>query len=261
MEVATGGIDIFYIDESHDATSYVVTAIAVPFMRPIDGKFHLVWDDYRERSAKWRSSISQQCKIPVSKELHGSHLAKRRGNYKFGNRQLTQEEVDLSYSFCLSQMDFLPDGSVMSVCGGRGQKMYDSERLLRVMHALFQRMRLQCRSRKVNAMTFFDEGHDEYRSLYRKAQRHLLSGSFNGEAKNRPLDMFTKDGNFKNSKFCRFIQMADLISYAALQKFRVERGEDPKSLGNMPHYYEKIPKRILNLSVSKSSNDGILRLG
>jgi len=261
MRLNDGGIDVFYVDESHDATTYVVTAIAVPFLRNIDGMWRIVWNDYLFEASRWRKRIADEHKIPQRKELHGSVLSKRRGNYKFGSRQLSQEEADSAYLFALSEVRFLPDASIMSVAGGRGRTMYGSERLLRVMHALFQRMRLQCRSRNVNAMTFFDEGHPEYRELYRKAQFHLPSGTRGGETINRPMDMFVKDGNMKDSKFCKFTQIADLISYAALQKLRVERGDDPAPLGRAPTYYDALPRSVINTRVSTDPADGIVRLG
>ncbi len=79
-------------------------------------------------------------------------------------------------------------------------------------------------------MTFFDQGHQEYRQLYRMAQVHLPTGSMLGSwgakaTKNMPLDMFVKDANEKNSKYCFFTQVADIIAYAAFLKIKGERNE------------------------------------
>jgi hypothetical protein len=36
MDLRTGGIDIFYIDESMDADVIAISAIAIPFLRLVD---------------------------------------------------------------------------------------------------------------------------------------------------------------------------------------------------------------------------------
>lgn len=260
MELCEGGLDLFYIDESNDASNYIVTAVAVPFLRPTSTSFEIVWDKYLHGSQDWRRRLASGHKIPTRHELHGSKLAKRRGNFKYGKRQFSQSEAEAAYLFALSELDFLPPGSIMSVTGRRGRSMYGEERLLRVMHALFQRMRMQCRGRNVNAMVFFDEGHPEYRSLYRKAKRYLLTGDGKGSAINRPLDMFIKDGNWKDSKFCNFTQIADLISYSVLHKMRVEAGSTSDAMPSIASAYDSIPPSLLNKRVS-SDRDGIVRLG
>ncbi|MFD0936398.1 hypothetical protein [Methylobacterium trifolii] len=67
------------------------------------------------------------------------------------------------------------------------------------MYKLFQRMRTQCERRNVNAIVFFDEGHPEYRKIYRQSQVYPATGSSIGAWKsgkstqNLPLDMFFKD--------------------------------------------------------------------
>lgn len=167
----------------------------------------------------------------------------------------------VTYRKILSLAQFVPPESVITVVGSRGPKMYGHERLERVMYALFQRMRRQCVGRKTNAMTFFDQGHNEYRKLYRKAQVHLMTGSRYGEARNLPLDMFVKDGNEKNSKHCLFTQLADLISYAALAKVRHEKGvmEQTQQDIGLQYLYDGVPAGIKNLKAGGA--DGIIRLG
>lgn len=148
------------------------------------------------------------------------------------------------YRQILGDVDFVPDGSIITVVGTRGPQMFGHDRLERVMYALFQRMRLQCNARRVNAMVFFDQGHPEYRALYRRATVNLPTGShYNIEPRNLPLDMFVKDGNEKNSKFCQFTQLADLVAYAALAKLRHERNEmepEQQALG-LHTLYDALP--------------------
>lgn len=268
MHLRSGGMDVFYVDESHDRDLYAVTAVAVPFLRNEDGLWNLVWPDHLSAAKEWRSRVSKDLKIPVSKELHGVKLGRGEGNYCFGKRNLTKAQSISAYRDILASIYHITSASVITVVGERGHTMYGNARLQRVMHALFQRMRAQCAARNVNAMTFFDQGHPEYRDLYRQAQVYLPTGSQQGgwgdkPSKSIPLDMFLKDANEKNSKHCLFTQTADLIAYAAFQKIRSERGmlsPEQKAAG-LDGLYDVIPRRILNLRASSQEpKDAIVRL-
>lgn len=267
MLLRSGGLDIFYVDESNDKDLYVVTAVAVPFLRMMDGHWHIAWPDWLELAHQWKRRISSELKIPYNKELHGTKLVSGRGNYLYGKRQLPRAEAIAAYKSILSWIDFMPPASVMTVAGGRGEALYGHTRLERVMYALFQRMRSQADHRNVNAMTFFDQGHPEYRTLYRRARKNLPTGSaFSGwsgaGSRNMPLDMFVKDANEKNSKFCLFTQTADLIAFAAMSKIRCERrlleaGVNAAELGDI---YDSVPPSLLNKKISSKSSDAILRM-
>jgi len=166
-------------------------------------------------------------------------------------------------------VDFLPDESVLTVAYKSGGKpLYGKTQLEAAMYALFQRMRRQCQARQTNALVFFDGGHPEYRKLYRQAQVYLPTGSSIGNwggssgSANLPLDMFTKDGNEKDSKHCQFTQLADLIAFSAFLKLKNERnGLEPwqaaYSLGNL---YDSLPLRIVNRKATSKHTDGIVRL-
>jgi hypothetical protein len=203
MLLRSGGTDIFYIDESHDRHVFVVTAICVPFLRCVDDRWRFVWADHLERARNWRRSVSSNLAIPAAKELHGVKLASGRGNYNKGKYAFERPKACAVYRQTLNLVDFLPECSVMSVACSREKELYGHGRLEAAMFALFQRMRRKCVNDKTNAMTFFDQGHPEYRKLYRKAQVFLPTGSSVGawmsgdQSKNLPLDMFIEDGNEK----------------------------------------------------------------
>lgn len=263
MRLLPGGIDVFYIDESHDRHVYAVSAVAVPFLRNVEGQWTITWPSHLAAAKEWRKAIATDLKIPRSKELHGWKLVSGRGNYVYGNRQLRKTDAAQTYRDILSGVDFLPADSIITVVGTRGPQMFGHERLERVMHALFQRMRSQCRARNVNAMIFFDRGHPEYRELYRRATKNLPTGSrYAVEPRNLPLDMFVEDGNEKTAKFCQFTQLADLIAYGAFQKIRHERGElNVAQVENGMHtLYDALPPAVRN-SRASGHNDDIVRLG
>jgi hypothetical protein len=261
MILSSGGLDTFYVDESHDKTLYVVTSIAIPFLRPRAGNWFIAWPEHFEAAKAWRKQIAENLKIPASKELHGTKLMSGRGNYLYGQRQIPREDAAYFYRSILQEINFIPDGSIITVAGIRGPTMYGEDRLTRVMHALFQRMRSQCHARQVNAMTFFDQGHQEYRDLYRKARVNLLTGSRYGATRNLPLSMFVEDANEKNSKHCIFTQVADIIAFSALSKIRAERkllDQEQLDLG-FSTLYDAIPRGVLNAKASRQG-DGIVRL-
>lgn len=266
MILPSNGLDIFYIDESHDNQVYVVTAVAIPFLRPVRGQWTIVWRDYFDDAKRWRQQINQHLQIPVEKELHGLKLASGRGNFFRGQHNFDRPRAAGVYRSVLRNLSFLPDASVMSVAARRGgQFLYGNVRLEAAMHALFQRMRSQCLFNRVGAMTFFDQGHPEYRTLYRKAQVYLPTGSlYSTQTRNDPLSMFFEDANEKDSKHCWFTQIADLIAYVAFLKVKDELGQlTPwQTAYNWGTAYSAIPQSVLNLNAQKyvTPRDAIVRL-
>lgn len=269
MRLRENGIDIFYIDESHDKQIYVVTAIAVPFLRKVSGIWTIVWPNHLDESKEWRRRMKQNHSIPISKELHGNKISAGTGHYNRGKWNFTKAESRKVYGDILSDITFIPEKAVVSVSVTRGKNLYGRYRLEAAMHGLFQRMRLQCRANQVNAMVFFDSGHPEYRTLYRRAQVYLETGSMMGGwgsgtfSKNLPLDMFTKDANEKDSKHCLFTQATDLIAYAAFQKRKYESGamHGWQSQYNYGDLYDSVPGNIINTKASiMRPRDGIVRI-
>lgn len=269
MHLRPGGLDIYYIDESHDRHHYVVTAVCIPFLRNLQGIWQIVWPGHLETAKWWRKRIKDELHIPRNKELHGVKLASARGQFLHGKHNFKHKQAAEAYRTILKTINFLPDGSVMSVAASRGRFLYGHDRLEAAMYALFHRMRRKCLADNTNAITFFDQGHPEYRRLYRMAQVHLPTGSASGAwesglpTKNMPMNMFTKDANEKNSKFCYFTQAADLIAYSAFLKMKGEHGEltDWQAQHNLHHVYESLPKAVINTRVSSvMPRDGIVRL-
>jgi len=270
MLLRSGGLDIFYIDESHDNTAYVVTAITIPFLRHEGINWNIVWPDYLDAAKQWRRNIKKNLYIPATKELHGIKLASGRGRYRLGKWQFDKARASSVYRQILRSINFFPDASIISVAVHRGAKnLYGRSRLEAALYALLQRMRTQCNSRQTNAIVFFDEGHPEYRKLYRQAQVYLPTGSRLGNwagglfSKNMPLDMFTKDGNDKPSRHCYFTQIADLVAYAAFLKIKSERNAltSWQAKYKLDSLYDEVPIRMRNVAAqSKAPRDAIVRL-
>jgi hypothetical protein len=268
MILKPGGMDIYYIDESHDRNIYVVTAVCIPFLRKENDDWVIKWPAMFEAARAWRRKVRDAFDIPVAKELHGVKLIAGRGNFLKGKYNFNRPKASGVYRQILRSIDFLPRASVMSVTANRGKFLYGNDRLEACTYALFQRMRTKSSISDVNAMTFFDQGHQEYRRLYRMAQVHLPTGSMLGSwgakaTKNLPLDMFVKDANEKNSKYCFFTQVADIIAYAAFLKIKGERNElaDWQAEYKLGTLYDELPGTILNKRAQLSFKaDAIVRL-
>lgn len=269
MKLEPGGIDIWYIDESTDPDFFAMSAISVPFLRQHDGTWTLVWEDHFEGIRDWRRELRKQHGVPVAKELKGTKLVAGRGRYASGTHQLSPAAGVAAYRWALSNIGFLQPDSIISVCGRKTSQLYGHSRLEAALYALLQRMRTAMDKTRRNAFVFFDEGHGEYRSLYRKARVFLHTGSNIGSwsggktVKNLPLEMFTKDANIKQSGHCFYTQLADLLSFGVLAKVRHENGKLPAPqipLGTHS-LYDSVPSVVLNLkAAAEDPLRGIKRL-
>lgn len=152
--------------------------------------------------------------------------------------------------------------------GDRDSNLFGHTKLEAVLYALLQRMRTACAKTHRQGLVFFDEGHGEYRKLYRKARKFLPTGSLYGQwngqgaSRNIPLDNFTKDANIKESEHSFFIQLADILGYSLFLKRKKEIGaltdwQAEKDVGTL---YDAVPLRALNTRASTRDPQGIVRL-
>lgn len=265
MELLSGGIDLFYIDESAKHPLYAATAVTVPFMRRSGFLgWRFVWPEYQKKVEDWRRALSKNHGIRFREELHAYQIVKGQGLLKRNWRNLLPHEAVALYKDALATANFLPDASIITAYA-TDQSQFAGESGIGVcLLTLFQRMRSQCQARNTNGIVFFDEGHKSYLTAFRKAQKYLPTGSaiggWGGKAtKNMPLSMFPKDANIKHSDMSYFMQLADLIVYAASMKIQQERGElAAKRVGRGHHeIYDSLPKAIINLRATKKRDDGI----
>lgn len=268
MRLPKNGIDIYYVDESMDSYVFAMSGIRVPFLRKVEGTWTIVWEDQLENIRDWRRELSRKFSVPVRKELKGSKFLSGRGRYRKGGHQLTRARAATVYRKALKNIGFLAPRSIITVTGTSSSNLYGHSKLEALLYALLQRMRTACDKGDIAGMIFFDEGHGEYRRLYRKARVFLPTGSKLGGwasgsfSKNLPLHNFVKDGNIKDSKHSLFIQLADLVAYAAFLKIR---GEQNKLTGwqvavGAGTLYDAIPMTELNTAASTSDPQGIVRL-
>jgi hypothetical protein len=265
MFLKPGGLDCFYIDESGYNGLFVATALRVPMLRNTAAGWKFVWPDYLQKAELWRKELTKRHNIFRSTELHAFQILGRKGGYHKSHRNLSVEESYALYKDAVSWLSILPDNSIVTVAAKPGSLFYGAKDLEACFLGLFQRLRTHCASKdeRTNGMLFFDEGHEEYNRYYRKACKYLPTGSmFDGATRNLPLSMFVKDGNFKKSHLSLFVQMADLVSYAALQKLRAELGFLDAKRKERKHHelYDLIPRRTINLKATTKREDGLVVL-
>jgi len=265
MELSSNGIDIFYIDESERHPLAVTSAVKVPFLRPSPTGWKFVWDDFAEKATEWRRHLSRIHSVRFREELHGYKILKHQGQYHKTWRNLSPVEATSLYKEALNSLTWLPARSIMTTFATEKSKLMGYEGIAACLFSLFQRIRNDCHYTNVNGMIFFDEGHNSYIRLYRMAQKYLPTGSKfggwkDGKTRNLPLSMFPKDGNIKKSDLSYFMQIADLICYAARLKLEQERGVlAGKRVGRGHHQiYDAIPKPQLNRLATMKRTDAIV---
>lgn len=265
-----GGMDVWYVDESMERDLFVVSAVSVPFMRPATtpGGWSVVWEDHFLAAREWRSRIRRVHGVPARKELHAWKLLSGRGNYRRGRERFGKRAAAAVFRWMLSELTFLQDASIITVAGFGSPKLYGFTRHEAVLYALLQRMQRAARGTDRLGFTFFDQGRGEYRKLYRKARVHLPTGSSQGAweegaaSKNIPMNLFVKDGNFKDSKHSLFTQIADLLCYAAFLKAKALQGRltDWQAAFGLGTAYDSVPTRVLNTYASRKDPQGIVWL-
>lgn len=270
MLLQPGGMDICYIDESMDNDVFAMVCITVPFLRQVEGVWTIIWPSHFEGVKNWRRYLRNTHGIPMNKELHGQKFASGRGRYRMGKQQFGRPAAAAVFRDMLSRLDFLPDSSIISVVGTKDSNLYGMTKFEATLLALFQRMRTATSRANRNGLVFFDEGHGEYRKLYRKSLIYLPTGSMYGgwgdgrAVRNMPMDNFTKDGNIKQSRVDYFIQVADMVSYALHLKIKGEIGTltDWQREGDLGTLYNSIPVAKLNRRASRfdPARLGIVRL-
>lgn len=267
MDLAPEGIDVFYIDESERHPLSVATCVRVPFLVPKKGGgWSFVWDDYLKQATLWRRNLSANHSICFREELHGYQILGRKGQYHKTWRNLTPDEAVAVYADALKTLTWLPDNSIMSSYATDQSELMGHKGIFACLFGLFQRIRNQCGIERTNGMMFFDEGHKSYIRLYRMALKYLPTGSkFGGWhdgklAKNMPLTMFPKDANIKHSDLSYFMQVADLIAYAARLKLEHERGQLSAKRTDRGHHliYNSVPRAKLNLASTMKRKDAIV---
>ena len=88
----SGGIDIFYIDESVLYPNFFATVVRVPFLRNQQSQWRFVWENAYDQADQWRRLLSKRHNVKFRQELHAHEILGRKGLLHKQNRNLTVEE-------------------------------------------------------------------------------------------------------------------------------------------------------------------------
>jgi hypothetical protein len=199
----------------------------------------------------------------MRKDLHSWKLVSGRGRFRKDGRALSKASGSALYLWLLKSISFLQPESIITAVGHGSPTLYGHQRQQALLYGLFQRMQRASVVNQRLGLTFFDEGHGEYRKLYRQARVFLPTGSGKGawedgsHSKNLPMANFFKDGNFKNSKHSLFVQIADLVSYAAFLRVKKKHATltDWQVAFGLGDAYAALPEAVLNKHASRKDPD------
>ena len=102
ITLPSGGVDAWYIDESTDRDILAMSAIAIPFMRQIGGKWMVTCDDHFDAVRAWRRDLRAEHRIPVNKALKGTKLIAGRNRYLEGKHSIKPQAGVAAYHYALS---------------------------------------------------------------------------------------------------------------------------------------------------------------
>lgn len=261
-------MDIFYIDESASADTFVMASVRIPLLRPdSDGQWWIAWPHYYEAARAWRRDLSAQHSLKVRPEIHSSDFLAGKGKMHASGRALSKAEAADAFRYALGQLGFLDNASVITAFATSRSALFGQTKMGATLTGLLQRLERQTSKEDRAAMTFFDEGHREYWKIYRRSQAYMpvgssLGGWGTGKTKSLPLKRFIEDGNIKSSADSYVIQIADMVAYAALQKLKHESGLLPAWRVGLGHHtlYDAIPRQTVNLLATNKRADGIVPL-
>lgn len=200
---------LVYMDESGDEKWRTFAALTVP-----EQEWHATLAMIRD----FRCKLHKTDGINVKAEFHACDFVKGRGDLgglvsKWRRAQIFNETLTL-----ITQ---LPGVRVFTASDQKSYSDWLLERLLNRLNVAMTRW-------DSRALFMPDDGHDEYRSSFRRLSTYNYIPSRYGtwdttklqRAKNIPLDRFIEDAMFKQSDSSYFIQLCDFVAYALLQKER-----------------------------------------
>lgn len=223
---------IVYIDESKDAASrtYIFSAIIINTN---------AWTTVYESLLKFRRELKNSDGIYVRKELHAWKFTSGRGQLCPAPRFVSKARRCQIFREFMELAAELP-GTILinSVCN---DVQWALERLLNRINRTMQEL-------NSTAVLVFDEGdHVAITKMVRKMRLFNYIPSKYGfwldsgkTAKNIPLRLMIDDPFFRDSASSYFIQLADFIAYALMQKERPVASKQALGLDTAFHLLEPI---------------------
>jgi hypothetical protein len=139
----SGGIDIFYMDESIRYPNFFATVVRVPVLRNQENQWHFVWENAHDQAGQWRRLLSKRHNVKFRQELHAHEILGRKGLLHKQNRNLTVDESFSLYAEALSSLTFIEDGSIFTVASTAESNVLGNRGMDACLVSMFQRIKTQ----------------------------------------------------------------------------------------------------------------------
>lgn len=210
---------LVYLDESHDQTNYVISALIV---------HQSEWNEVFNKLKQFRLYLSEHYKIPLTRELHARDFLAGRGWLRPAGKVRRDKDVPRRERHIIFHefMNVIKELNVRSinVCYPIRKGNAEDQSLDRI----FNRVHTFCSKSDEQAIMIFDQGNDKFcRTAYRKKRVYNPIPSAYGAwenglfHKNIRINNVIADPFFKDSSIDYFIQVVDFIAFTLLKK------EDP----------------------------------
>lgn len=223
-----------YVDETGDtgstslkgaSTCYALGCVLVDL-----DDWSSAFDTFLEFRKRLRSSFG----VPVRAELKANYLI--RGGGPLRKLNLAPSQRHYIYREHLRLLESLPARAFGVVTDKQKAGVSGSACFDMTWEMLLQRFERTCTYENTTLMITHDEGeNDAVRKHVRKARRHLTAGSIQGAGVLQfKADRFVDDPIPRNSQNSFFIQLADMVAYAAWRSY----------MAPSPGVAQVVPKRM-----------------
>jgi len=245
---------MFYMDESMDEQTCVLSALSVPVQR---------WHETFAQIREFRRSLRRDYGIYVRKELHAWKFVSGRG--RPSDRIIGKSERAKIFRQALNPITELPETRLFNAVANR--KQYE-----KTFEWLLNRINRTLRAWDSYGLVICDEGKED--ALTRLVRRMYVynpipsrygvwfdcddTGGWTSTGqgwKNIPLDRIVEDPWFKSSTQSYFIQLADFAAYSLLRR---ESPVPSKTKYGLDRAFE-ILGPVLFREASRSDPEGIIR--
>ena len=215
---------LIYIDESHDQTNFVYSALFVSVSQ---------WESCFKKILEWRHKLKEEHDIPYQTELHATEFVGGKGI------RGTSHDKDYRADLFHSALQFIETLEEISILNGITENKIKSKKLFEWMIA---RINASLRARNSYGILVCDEGEEgKLIPLVREMKtKNIVPSHFEGE-RSAPLNNIVEDPLFKNSKSSYFIQMADFVAFALLRKEHPLEKTHPK----VQSAFDQLDKRLI----------------
>lgn len=204
-------VEIAYIDESYDSTTFVMSALLVPVH---------AWRETFEAVKAYRQQLKALHGIFTSKELHALEFVSGRGRIadqmvpKGLRARIFHETMEM-----LAGLDVAVIGGAWPLADGTHGEVH-----AKAFGRLAERLQRRAVAMDGHILRMVDEGKDvELRRVARRSAVYNMVGSAYGAwengapAKNIPNVRLIEDPIFRSSARSYFLQLADFIAFALLK--------------------------------------------